>query len=199
VRSVLKGLASTLRVKLDEDVVDKLCVLAEGATNPASRNPILFSHPLGFRIAHFGIWPSVTVLAFDDRRSANVNTDEYQPAAYADEHFRSFALLARAAIAAIGEGNARGLGQVSTRSAEINDEFLPRTLGSSLKELRRIASKTEALGVSVSHSGSVAGLLYATGSVDLANRIQTAAAELIGNGSAIITPPFHLGSTKEPS
>lgn len=196
VRAVLKALACVLELRLDNDGLDKLTVAAEGATNPASRDPTLFCHRLGFTIAHRSRWPDVAVLAFDDTSAPNVDTDAYRPAVYDAEAVGRFGLLARAALAAITASDGKGLGIVASTSADINDQFLPRRHGSCLDNLRRIVRATDALGYAVSHSGTVGGILYATSSVDLPRRLQQAAEQLIASACSIITRPFQLGGRR---
>lgn len=192
VRAVLKALGNTLHVALDDDMIDKLTVFAEGAANPAGRAPSLFCHRLGFAMARLNRWPQLTVLAFDDRAAADIDTDLHRPADYDADQLKRFSLLTRAALAAITAGDARGLGIVASTSADINDCFLPRRLGSSLENMRCIARKTEAAGYAVSHSGTVGAMLYATSSTDLPRRLQRAADQLIASACSIITEPFQL-------
>ena len=196
VRAVLKALASVLRLRLDNDVIDKLTVTAEGAANPASRAPSLFCHRLGFTIARLSRWPDVAVLAFDDMSAANVDTDLYGPAIYDGAEMSRFALLTRAALAAITAHDARGLGIVASTSADINEQFLPRRHGSSLEHFRRIVRRTEAVGYSVSHSGTVGAILFAASAADLPRRCQHAAEQLIASACSIITEPFQLGGRR---
>lgn len=185
VRSTLLALAEALDCSMPVEMIDFLTVLAEQAANPAANVPTLFFHRLGVTGMRAARFPSMTVVPFDDATAADVITDKFEPAAYTAAQVDTFEILVRAAFACIRHGDARGLGELAVRSAEINDEFLPRCGQTSLPTLHRIKRATDAAGFAVSHSGTVGAFLYDRSDTDLESRIGRSRAMLSDLGCTV--------------
>ncbi|MDW5328514.1 hypothetical protein [Plantactinospora sp. KLBMP9567] len=86
-----------------------------------------------------------------------VDTLELPPAEYTPAEISQLGALLGATRHAVRHGDPVLLGRVATRSAEINQRFVPLPL---MPELRRLAEAVGAVGVQVAHSGTVAGVLF---------------------------------------
>lgn len=76
---------------------------------------------------------------------------------------------------AVARGDLRSLGEISTRSAILNQDILPKTYLDLLLDMRR---RYEALGVVVAHSGTHLGLLLDPGSLNRSRKLPAILTEL---------------------
>lgn len=154
----IRAVADAFSVRLDREVIARLAVRAETASDPLmfDGNVVLFAHREGVLIEDFGArLPPIGVLGF--RRGEPVNTVTYRPARYSPgelDQFDELRVMTREAIAAQDPAM---LGAVATASTRINQSRLPIP---HLDSVCAVANKAGALGVHTAHSGSVGGLLF---------------------------------------
>lgn len=86
---------------------------------------------------------------------------------YDEAELTMFDSLLQRLRAALAHGDAAGVCAVATHSARISQRYLPKRR---FEAIVRIAECTGALGIQVSHSGPVAGLLFDAGSHDVRER-----------------------------
>ena len=192
VRAALKAVAIACQFELPVKILDFLTVCSENATNPASRHPSLFLHRLGVTVEAAPAWPRIRIIGFDDPDAPDVHTDRYRPAFYSDAEIDRFGLLFRAAMASCREGDAIGLARFCMESATINDDFLPRRGGGSLRSLHQIRRACDAAGFAISHSGTVGALLFSRDTVELDRRAARARAMLVERGCQVLAD-YNLG------
>jgi L-threonine kinase len=84
--------------------------------------------------------------------------------------------------AAIDRGDVQLLGEACTRSARIHQRILPKP---ELPDIIRIAEETGGAGVSVAHSGTVVGLIYAADRSDGAVEAETRALKAFPQATAV--------------
>jgi uncharacterized protein involved in propanediol utilization len=117
---------------------------------------VLFAHRDGRVVEDFAV-PLCPVVALGFHSAADpVDTLGLPPARYTVDDVAAFARLRCSLAIALRTGDVDLLGQVSTRSAELNQRRLP-TPG--FAGLLRVAAD-HAAGVQVAHSGNVASLLF---------------------------------------
>ncbi|GAA1002112.1 L-threonine kinase BluE [Nocardiopsis tropica] len=156
VLAAVRAVADSASVELDVDVVARLTVAAEGASDPLWADlPVLFAHRHGHVIEELGaglppmlllrcrLGDPVDTLALPITGAADV--DDYEE-------------LRRTLRAAVRAGDAAAIGAVATRSARLNQT---RHHKPDLELLLAVGDHGGALGVQVAHSGNVAGLLFA--------------------------------------
>lgn len=144
-------------VCLGQAEIGSLLVEAEQASNPIHVDqPCVFAHREGLELERFAAFPPLLVLGFDDPTLDDVLTDGFARARYTERQFEAFGTLIKLGKHACTTGDCRSLGVMATRSAEINQEYLPKRLN----VMMAVLSKTGGVGVAVSHSGSVAALLF---------------------------------------
>ncbi|GAA2352704.1 kinase [Streptomyces violaceusniger] len=144
---------------------------------------VLFEHRAVRLRARLGTLPPATVVAVDeggllDTVAYNRRTRHVPPALRAE-----YAHLVDDLTAAVRDGDLHGVGAVATRSARLNQRWLPKR---NLDALIRMAGDLDALGVMCTHSGTMAGLLLdatAPGHRDTLAAVRAACARLPGTTS----------------
>jgi uncharacterized protein involved in propanediol utilization len=153
------ALANALQKRLTAQEVAQFVVRAEIASgNTMFERAVLFAHREG-RVLEYYLQPlpHMTVLGIDTDKEHIVETLKFPPAVYCSREIEKFKVLTAALRRAISVQDARLLGRVSTASAEINQQFLPKPFFNEICQISRMA---RALGVSVAHSGTVMALLF---------------------------------------
>lgn len=156
--------------------IARIAVAAEAATDPLIYfdRMLLFAHCEGEVIEDFHRPVPLAVVGFSsaDKEIDTLSLPRARYNAWEIECFRALRGLMRRAVA---RGDHRELGRISTASARINQRFLPVPR---FDRVLDIAEETEALGVQVAHSGTVAALLFAPHQPGLEQRTALAARRL---------------------
>jgi uncharacterized protein involved in propanediol utilization len=170
-----------------------LAVQAEAASDSImfAGNTVLFAHREGIVIEDLGEpVPDLEVLGFNtDPTGVGIDTLRFSPARYSWWEIEAFRPLIGLLRRAIRTRDALLIGQVASASAEINQRFLPKP---HFETLKTVVRSTGAVGFQVAHSGTIAGLLFDSGSSGLEVRIQQARTMLAGIG-VNQTWRFHTG------
>ncbi|MGW5482699.1 GHMP family kinase ATP-binding protein [Streptomyces sp. NPDC004008] len=144
---------------LPPETIARIAVGAEAATDPLiySDRMLLFAQREGAVIEDFHR-PALPmeVLGFSSV-DKEIDTLALPPARYNAWEIECFRALRGLMRRAVGRGDITELGRIATASARVNQRFLPVP---HFHRLLEIAEETEALGMQVAHSGSVAGLLF---------------------------------------
>ncbi|MEU8874114.1 kinase [Streptomyces javensis] len=144
---------------------------------------VVFDHRAVRLRARLGNLPPTTVVAVDeggllDTVAYNRRAREVRPVLRAE-----YAHLVDDLTAAVRAGDLVGVGAVATRSARLNQRWLPKR---NLDALLSMADDLGALGVMCTHSGTMAGLLLdatAPGHRDTLTTVKAACARLPGTVS----------------
>ncbi|MGX9890866.1 GHMP family kinase ATP-binding protein [Streptomyces sp. NPDC002276] len=141
----------------------RLAVRAEIASDSLmfDSTAVLFAHRDGDVIENFGHpLPALHVLGFGSRPGQGdrgVETLSLAPARYTDDEVLRFAELRAMLREAVLAKDVERLGRVATASALLNQRHLPIP---QLDRILEIAEEVRALGLQISHSGDIAGLLF---------------------------------------
>jgi uncharacterized protein involved in propanediol utilization len=156
---------------LDDDALARIAVEAEQASDSImfDSKAVLFAHRRGYVIEALGEWPPLRALAFDTDEGGFVDTLAHPPARYSSAEISRHQVLVAALRRAFQTKDPALLGKVATRSAELNQRFLPTK---QFDALLSAIDKCGAVGLSISHSGTVAALLFDASSHDLDHRLQ---------------------------
>ena len=146
---------------LDACDVARLAVEAEGAADPLmfDGEMVLFAQRHGRVLEYFGPWvPRYTLLSIDtDAGNDGVDTLGLPFPAYTDAELIAFEDMIGRARAAFCARDFEAIAAVATESATLNQRFLPLR---QFRAIRELADEYRALGVQISHSGTVAGVLF---------------------------------------
>lgn len=145
---------------IDSRQLARLAVEAEGAIDPIMFDEgVLFAPRQGRVLERWeGGFPEFLVVSVDtDPRGRGVDTLSLAVPRYTTAELTEYdGLIARARTAFL-ERDAAAMAAVATRSAEVNQRLLPmRGFG----ELVALTRQRGCLGLQISHSGTVAGLLF---------------------------------------
>ena len=162
--AAIRAVASACGASLDVGTVARLAVEAEGASDPImyDREMVLFAQRQGRVLESFGTWiPGYAVMSFDaDPAAGGVDTLGLPVPAYSSDElaaFESMVARAREAFGRRDSGALASLAAIATESATLNQRFLPWR---NFDPIRRLAEKSGALGLQISHSGTIGGLLF---------------------------------------
>jgi len=181
----IEATAKALGSPLPSAVVGHLTVETEGASDPTMHRDglvRLFAQRVGLDIEVLDAsLPPLEVVSIAD--GAGVNTNAYPPAKYsADDGVEFDALLARMRRA-VAAGDATEIGAIATRSAQINQKFLPKP---HFRKWLSFATAFGSVGIAVSHSGSAVSFLFDGLAPDAAHKGDVLAAALKDDGFEII-------------
>jgi uncharacterized protein involved in propanediol utilization len=139
----------------------RLAIEAEGAADPImfDGEMVLFAQRDGRVLESFGSWtPRFTVLSIDtDTGAGGVDTLSLPVPDYTGAELAAFQGLVDRARVAFRERDLAAIAAIATASATLNQRFLPLR---SFREICALAEERHALGVQISHSGTVAGVLF---------------------------------------
>lgn len=158
--ATIRAVADFFDRPLAESEVAVLAVRSEVASDAVMFDrPVLFAQREGVVLEEYTCdLPALRVLSINtDQAGGGVDTTAFTPARYDSDEIETFRCLKELARRAINRTDLELLAVVATRSAEINQRFLPTP---QFDRLRRVGGETGALGVQVAHTGTVMGLIY---------------------------------------
>lgn len=158
--ATLRALDLALGRHTDAQKIAKLAAKTEVAcdSNMHANRTVLFAQCEGIIIEDFTApLPSMTVVGMSLSPGNTFPTAETPPADYREAEIAEFDHLRRELRIALQQNRADRIAEVATQSAIINQSFLPKPCFS---EFIQLAKKYSAIGVSVSHSGTVGGVIF---------------------------------------
>ncbi len=175
--------ARALHQHLRDGEVAMLTVETEKAADPTMfvsepDRVRLFAHRMGMTLEVFdGGLPTIELVGILD--GSAVDTLTHPPATYSKPTIHEFDTLRDGMRSAISMRDAGRLGGISTRSAEINEGFLPKPR---FRVWMELFQRHGAVGIAVSHSGSAVSFLFDGHDANRATRIENLLADLAGLG-----------------
>lgn len=159
VLAAMRAVVDAFEADLSHLDLAKMAVQAETASDPLMiRDAVLFAHRDGEIIEAFGPQlPPMLIVSVNTDPGAVVDTIDFEPANYTPAMISDFDALRDRLRWGIQNRNLSVVAEAATRSAYINQAFLPKPR---FEELHDIARRLGALGVQVAHSGTVAGLIF---------------------------------------
>jgi uncharacterized protein involved in propanediol utilization len=159
--AAIRAVCDAHGVQLDAAQVARLAIEAEGAADPIMFDGamMLFAQRRGLVLESLGSWtPPYAVLSIDtDPGGPGVDTLALPVPRYTDADLAAFESMIGRARRAFLQRDPVALAAVATESATLNQRFVPlRSFG----EISALAQEYHALGVQISHSGTVAGILF---------------------------------------
>ena len=158
--SAIKAVSNAFGVALPAQMIAHIAVEAETAIDPVMFDQVmLFAQRRGEPIESWGPWfPRFTVVSVNvDVQSQGVDTLSLAIAIPTREEERRFDLLVDRLRSAFLRRDGRAIAEAATDSAEMNQSQLPLP---HLADLVGLARLRGALGVQISHSGIIAGVLF---------------------------------------
>jgi uncharacterized protein involved in propanediol utilization len=158
--ATIRAVCSAYGRLLDPRDIARLAAEAEGASDPLMFDEmVLFAQRQGRVLKSLGPWvPPFTVLSIDtDLGAGGIDTLDFALPEYTDAEVAAFEGLVDRARAAFKAQDAIAIAKISTESAALNQRFLPMRC---FPEILELAAEYGALGVQISHSGTLAGVLF---------------------------------------
>jgi uncharacterized protein involved in propanediol utilization len=144
--------------KLTPTQIGQIAIKAETAYDPVifGERALLWAQREGMIVEDFGeSLPALAVLGCS--LGVSVDTLAFKMPRYSPYEHELFEYLRTAFRRAVQDKNLYLLGRVATISAEINQNYLPK---SHFEAIKKIAESVGALGIQVSHTGSIVGILF---------------------------------------
>ena len=158
VLATLRAVCLACGTQADTALLARLAVRAEVASDPLMFDSVvLFAQREGRVLEHWGHWiPEFLVLSIDtDPRSGG--RDTLALPLPGDDMRGHYTELVQQARAAFQTHDAGAIATVATRSAELHQITAPIQ---GFNSLCALAAAADALGVQISHSGTIAGMLF---------------------------------------
>jgi uncharacterized protein involved in propanediol utilization len=159
--AAIRAVCGAYGVEVGPADVASLAVEAEGAADPImfDGEMVLFAQRRGSVLESFGSWvPPYEVLSIDtDPGGPGVDTLSLPAPRYTEADLDAFENMVGRARLAFKQRDLAALAAVATESSALNQRFLPLRY---FREICDLAAEYRALGVQISHSGTVAGLLF---------------------------------------
>lgn len=192
----IEAVAKALGSPLAPAVVGHLTVETEGASDPTMHRDgrvRLFAQRVGVDIEVLDAsLPPFEVVSIAD--GAGVNTNAYPPAKYSAEDGAEFDELLARMRRAVAAGDAAAIAAIATRSAQINQKFLPKP---HFKKWLGFVNAFGAVGIAISHSGSAVSFLFDGGDPDAPRKADVLAAALREDGFEIVAR-FNTARLQQP-
>lgn len=164
--AAIRAVSAACGAALDASTVARLAIEAEGASDPImfDREMVLFAQRQGRVLESFGSWiPQYAVMSFDaDPGAGGVDTLSLPVPSYTSAELAALEGLVARAREAFGRRDSGALAVIATESAALNQRFLPLR---NFDRIRRLATESGALGLQISHSGTIGGVLFEAGFV----------------------------------
>jgi uncharacterized protein involved in propanediol utilization len=166
-----RAAANVIGRRLSEREIARIVVSNETASdNTMFQRAVLFAQREGLVLEDYQRpFPNLEIIGVDTEPTGYIDTLRYPPAEYQWQHLQTFKVLVNAIRCAFRTGDLALLGRVATASATINQQFLPKGL---FPELLKLADLAQILGVSVAHTGTVAGLVLNPDDPKLENKAE---------------------------
>ncbi len=178
VLATIRAVADVFDTPLQPEWIARLSVASEFASDSLMYGPqraVLFAQRRGNVLADLGgPLPAVTTLGFNTENDRGVETLSLPPMPYSAWEVEAFQPMLGLLRRAVEQQDASLLGRVATASTVITQRHRPKRF---VPQILRLAEDVGAAGVQVAHSGTVAGLLFASGDAVVA-RIEQARAGL---------------------
>lgn len=159
--STLRALDHALAHHTEPAEIARLAVIAEVACDSTmfTQAAVLFAQRDGIVLESFaGSLPRLSALGFNLCPGEIFLTTETAPAQYTLDEVQEFDRLRYRMRAAVKDSDAPAVARVATESARINQRYFPKA---TFAEFERLCERYGAMGLSVSHSGTVGALLFA--------------------------------------
>ena len=159
VLAALRAVCSAFGAHPDADWLARLAAEAETASDPLMHDEVvLFAQRHGTVIERWGKWlPEFLLLSVDTDPQSGGHDTLCLPAPHADGMRAEFTALVQQARAAFQARDAAAVAAVATRSAELHQRTVPMR---GFHALRALSVASGALGLQISHSGTIAGMLF---------------------------------------
>jgi uncharacterized protein involved in propanediol utilization len=159
--AAIRAVCNAFDAELDDDAVARLTIEAEGAADPImfGGNVVLFAQRQGRVLESWGAWiPAYVVLSVDtDVGARGVDTLGLPVPSYTDAELQAFENMVARMREAFRQQDRVTIAAVARESATLNQRFLPMR---KFREICAFADDWGALGLQISHSGTVAGVLF---------------------------------------
>jgi uncharacterized protein involved in propanediol utilization len=158
--AAIRATAGAIGVSLSADDVASIAIVAEVASDPLmyEDQPLLFAQRSGHVLEAWGdSYPDYVVFGGNlAGAGVTVETLDLPPPDYSEAEIEEFEELVDIAREGFRRGELAAIAGAATRSAILNQSRVPLE---HFEALRRLADEAGALGVQVSHSGVVGGVL----------------------------------------
>ncbi|MFV0408369.1 MAG: hypothetical protein ACK5LJ_01305 [Paracoccus sp. (in: a-proteobacteria)] len=124
--------------------------------------------------------PSFYVLGLDMMPGKVFVTDDMPPAEYSAAEISHFDELLQRLRLAVRDGDVRSVAAIATESAMINERKYPK---GNIEHLLLLQKTMSALGICISHSGTIAGLIFPLNALPLQAALNEASLEIASWGS----------------
>jgi uncharacterized protein involved in propanediol utilization len=159
--AAIRAVCCAYGIQLDAARIAGIAIDAECAADPImfENEVVLFAQRQGRVLESCGNWvPRYTVLSVDtDPARGGVETLSLPVPEYTDAELAILAGLIDRIRQAFRRRDSSAIAEVATASAELNQRFVPMR---SFDQVRVLAERHGALGIQISHSGTVAGMLF---------------------------------------
>ena len=159
--AVIRAVCSFHGVDIGAADLARLAIEAEGAADPLmfDGEMVLFAQRHGRVLETLGNWvPRYTLLSIDtDEGTRGVDTLSLPLPDYNGAELAALEDMVARARVAFRQHDASAIAVIATESAALNQRFLPLR---HFHQICKLADRYDALGVQISHSGTVAGVLF---------------------------------------
>lgn len=183
--AAIRAVADAFGVLLPALAVARLAVAAETASDSIMFDgaTVLFAQRDATVLETFAApLPPLLALGVDTDPGATIDTLTLPPVHWTEGQLDAYALLRGLVRRAISTSDAKLLGRVATESAKLNQSILKTAR---LQDLIEVGERCGGVGVQISHSGTVASLLFDANDPGASTSRRTAERVLVAEGFAV--------------
>jgi len=169
------ALQSAFGVSISRAFLARVMSSIEPSDGVMYRGIVSFYHREGVLRKFLGYLPSLTIVGIDEGGQVDTVKFNRRSKPFGQAHRAEYEDLLLGMERAVARGDLGSLGEISTRSAIMNQDILPKNHLDLLLDMRQ---RYEALGVVVAHSGTQLGLLLGPNSSNYSHSLPAITTEL---------------------
>jgi L-threonine kinase len=164
-----RAVGDALGLRFDEHAIESFLRRIEPSDGVMYAGVVAFYHREVRLRERLGFLPPLTIVVHDEGGEVDTLQFNQLPKLFSEADKREYAHLLQTLSGAVRSGDVATVGQVATRSAELNGK---RRRRQDFAALSRICQEAGGLGLVVTHSGTALGLLLSDNDADCASKVQ---------------------------
>ncbi|MNO86510.1 L-threonine kinase [compost metagenome] len=177
-----RAIADYFQIVIPESVIGKMMALIEPTDGVMYSGAVSFFHRKVELHKFIGQLPSMTIISIDEGGALDTITYNQRPHKFSKSEKCEYTRLVQGLTAAIHLQDVRRIGEISTRSAEMNQIRNPKKM---LNPMLAICKETEGLGLVTTHSGTCLGILLDNHHVQFKQQRDEIIMQLEGQGNTV--------------
>src|SRR5579884_393588 len=166
-----RSICSCFHIKMPLPLLATLMCKIEPSDGVMYSGVVSFYHRQGCLREFLGFLPPMTIVGIDEGGEMDTIEFNQRPKLFSNDEKKEYQHLLNTLSTAIRQQNVEMIGQITTRSAILNQKLNPKQM---LNDVLAICEEIDGLGVVVTHSGTCLGILLSSEGHQYHSQVQAA-------------------------